>query len=279
MTQLRKPIVFIYWAFVLVLACYCGPARSCTEQAKTALEQVLCQIKTKDPNSTLPSLKEFRRNPALTQSLLLKRPAERLGIELPELEPSTTRQRSSRRSEPSPRAPQQVDIMRPEKSAPASEPKPRALSCRLKGELYICGADIYRLQRNVANTRLPENALTQTQIKLPAAQTRSNSQLRDHYIVNAYRAYIEAMLAIGLAEVTLSFTKFNHLYDDAQQRQIDFSERLETMFEYLKKDKRTMAAGGRAKGHLPQNAAQCERLSSRLVVCDDVVNNWIYAKK
>lgn len=260
--------------FSLTALLYSLPSVACIGSAKTDLEKALCEIKARDENSTLPSLSEFRRNPARTQYLLLKRPAEKLGIELKEPVKEQTRVNSA------PQKPAQKPVSnKTAVNAPPRNPAPAQVRCRLTGELYICGPDTYQLQHNQSNARLAAGALERTRLQLPPAKLDMDIETRNRYLFDAYHAYIKAMLQIGLADVTLSYTKFHHFYDDAQLRRDDFSQRLSEMFEFLKKDKKTMAAGRRKAGLLPQDPQMCQPLSDTLVVCDDVVNNWVYRRK
>lgn len=252
---------------VLLLAFLSGlPAWGCVGQAKTDLEKVLCRVKQEDPAARLPSLHEFRQNPEKTQRLLLRRPAKKLGIKLP--------------AEAAPVAP-------PKKSRQASESeaaKPTAAKqplvaadlqdCTLAGEQIRCADGLYRLQRNRPNGSLPAQALEQTQLVLPEFRVAASEA--SQYLSATYRSYIQAMLAIGLAEATLSYTKYVHIFNDVQQQGGDFPARMTTMFEYLKQDKKQMSAGGRPSHMVPRQIEQCQRLEQKLILCDNVAENWVF---
>ncbi|MEH6529416.1 MAG: hypothetical protein V7718_05685, partial [Porticoccus sp.] len=54
----------------------------CLLLAENYYEQLYCEVKAMGQGRRLPSLLDFRRNNELTQAMLLKRPAAKVGIEV-----------------------------------------------------------------------------------------------------------------------------------------------------------------------------------------------------
>jgi len=98
------------------------------------------------------------------------------------------------------------------------------------------------------------------------------------YLGDSYRRYIQAMLDIGLAAATMSYSRFYYTFDDAAKNQRDFAARFEKMYIYLKKDKQTMGVKSRYSDELPVSLKQCSWLNDSLLVCDNDKLNWIYKK-
>jgi len=61
-----------------------------------------------------------------------------------------------------------------------------------------------------------------------------------------------------------------------QAKNVDFSERFETMYRFLKKDKKTMAVKSEPSSKRPHSISQCDDVSHRFIVCDIGVVNWVY---
>lgn len=236
-------------------------ASDCSSESANAMVQAYCQIQAAGFGAGLPSLREFKQNPEKTQRLLLLRPAQRAGVTLPE-EPKPVRSRA------------------PAKHVPERTVKPadEVLSCQVQGDWVLCGSQRYRLLGNSANKDLAAGALTPaTQLRL--AQFTGSVNDRDwvlRYLDESYRSYVDAMITIGLAGSTLSFTKFYHTFMEVQSAGANFAERMATMFEYLKEDKKAMAVKAHFSELRPSNISQCRQLNQITIVCDDVKNNWIF---
>lgn len=250
---------------IFVLGLSVAHAQACLDQAKTELERALCQIKARDSGAGLPTLQEFRRNPSKIQYLLLKLPAQKNGIELPDPD----RHQSNKTSKPS---------AKPETAAPKAGQSKARLSdghslnhCKILDGRLKCAERIFLLQTNRQAEHVGDVDLALAPMpKSPDIVTQRN------YLFDSYRRYIEAMLAIGLAEVTFSYTKFHHVYTEVQSRGGDFPQRMEKMFSFLKQDKLTMATGRRLAQQFPEEIGACQKLSSDLIVCDNVIDNWVY---
>lgn len=242
-------------------------------QHRTALEQVYCQLASKGVQ--LPSLEDFRRNPPQMQYLLLKRPAAARGIALPALaakrkvKPEVRSE--ARRVTPAVQAPEPSAVQRQNNAAPS----PRREACQLQRDTIVCGAERYRLVLNKLNRELSPGSLGELNVlRLPAYQKQHHSL--NTYLTNSYQHYIEKMMSIGLGASTMSFTKFHYTWQQSQQHGHDFSERFNLVFEYLKKDKRSMGVQPSYDDALPQKMSWCESLDARLWVCDNSDRNWVY---
>lgn len=96
------------------------------------------------------------------------------------------------------------------------------------------------------------------------------------YLEQSYLQYIDKMVSIGLAGVTMSYTKFHHFYDEASKSGTSFPDRMAAMFEYLKKDKQALAVDTRGHASGPDSLSACYQLDDEYIICDDVATNWIY---
>lgn len=251
---------------------------SCVNQARTPMERAYCKIVAANTGAVLPSLQELRRNPEKTQRLLLRRPARQAGVELP---PETASRPAP--SKPAVSAPQQKTSVRPgapTQAAPIPAAGGSLSHCELRGVIIRCGANQFRLQGNLPNSRLRAGALTPAN-KITFAEftgARTDQAQVMAYLYDIYRLYIEAMLDIGLGASTMSFTKFYHTFMEAEAKGTRFDKRLAAMFEFLKKDKASMGVQAHYNDELPQNLTQCMSLSETLLVCDDVQQNWVYKR-
>lgn len=240
-------------------------AVACTNPARTPLEDIYCQIKAKDGSITLPSFHEFQQNPVKTQRLLLRRPAQKLGIPLP--------------------PPVQLEPAKPVHNQKHSEQESAATAisplseCKLDQQFIKCAGSHYVLVGNLANDRLATNALSATvlHINLPHSSASEDS-LQATMLAN-YGHYVNAMMTIGLGGSTMSYTKFFLTYKESLSNGANFAKRMTTMFEFLKRDKVNMAVQPQFNTKLPNNIEQCDALSSDLIVCDNVQQNWLYKKR
>lgn len=238
-------------AGVLLVA---APAFACVDFAQTPTEEVFCRIKQRDATLLPYSLKDFRKNPVATQQLLLKRPAARPPI----VEPARAR---------------------PKPAAAAVEISPGLAGCRLQTAVITCGGTDYRLLENRNDKVSPEQVRRVLGEFTPYTGGAGDDAAERRYLAGIYSEYIERMVALGLAGVTLSYTKFYHAYHEATARGADFSKRLATMFRFLNQDKSTMAVAKSYGGETPSDLGQCQRLNSTFVVCDNVKTNWVYQKR
>lgn len=287
------PILRYVYFICFSLAVFHFPAAvadNCREQATSALEQLYCQIKERDPHALGFSFKEFQKNPARTQHLLLRRPAKRLGLAMP-IEPPANRGPSINRErstdpQPSPPAPQAPSFnAAPKTQSPPAMTKPSAPQaqtapidknrCELRDRLIDCQTIVFQLIDNQPNSALATEALKNNQLHLPKYNDNQSLQA---YLGEAYGSYIEKMTGIGLAGSTMSYTRFFHTYQMVQEGEGDFRQRMTDMFEYLKKDKASMAIKARYTSALPAEIQQCYPLGQKFMICDDVQHNWVFRR-
>lgn len=259
----------------------------CAEQARGRYEEIYCAIKAKGEGRGLPSLEDFRRNDTRVQALLLKRPAARLGIDVPE--PKKTRPRPPAAAVTRPKAAAKAGPASQKPAAAARSGRPKAApavapgvgSCRFLGQVISCGGSRYELALNRQNSALADGVLGEkNRMGLQAYTGKPGDRaalLR--YLSASYRRYIEKMLEIGLGSATMSFTKFYYTHQTISQQGEDFAARFETMFSFLKKDKAGMSIKPRYHDQLPGSIGDCSELSARLIVCEAGENNWVYVKQ
>ena len=247
------PLLLLSWTPVQA-------ANFCFAQAENYYEQIYCEVRAKGQGARLPSFNDFKQNPPLTQALLLKQPARKAGIQLA--------------MPPSKKSPRRASKAVAVRAASASWAK----DCVFKTTQIQCGSQHFSLTGNRRNSRLQAGALGADN-KLGMAGFTGDIAQREQvsrYLSTSYRLYINKMLEIGLGGATMSYAKFAYIFDDLAGKGVDFAGRFETMFEFLKRDKRAIAVseGGRvAEGVSLQD---CDRLSQRLIVCTGNRVNHIY---
>ena len=264
-----KCVNILLWSFIFNV--HSALADDCKDQARDDLEVAYCAVKAAGQGGTLPSLSEFRRNPPKTQHLLLARPAKRAGVTLPKL-PSVPKKQIAESS-----LPKAEPQLKPEVKKTSARNLSKALStCQVRAQTIVCGQRLFQLLGNKQNAQLAAHALGDNN-RLLITEYEGNSQdaLLD-YLDVSYTRYIEAMVSIGLAASTMSFTKFYHTYREVSASGGDFPARMATMFEYLKKDKKSMSVAKHFNAQRPQSIEQCRSLTATLWVCDDVKNNWVF---
>lgn len=247
-------------------------AERCLTMAKTPLEELFCQVQAADAQALRVTLGEFRRNPEATQRLLLRRPAQRLGLALPE--PA-----SSPNDRPATQEPPASVTAEPVIEAPV-EPRTSPLAgCHLQSQSLVCDDRRFELLGNQANSALPEGALDYTELLLPPLPAGTmTEQQRSRYLGRAYGEYIRQMAAIGLAGATMSYTRFYHTFEQSRTQEVNFAQRMGQMFEFLRQDKRRLGVQAHYTQERPQSIDQCMALDAQWVVCDDVANNWVFRR-
>lgn len=249
----------------------------CFALAETYYEQVYCQLQTKAQTKGLPSFNQFKKNNEAVQASLLKRPAERNGIKLPmrKAQPPTTTV-----------APPKI-IDRPQVSLPktvVNEPdatlmrsisteSKNTMGCELLAKQIRCASQVFKLVGNKANHRLANNALSiDNKMDLPRYQSGALSQ----YLGHAYARYIAKMCDIGLCGVTMTYGKFAYLYQDLHSKGLDFPQRFEIMYGFLKKDKANMGVSESSNAPQGLSLQDCSSLTDARYVCDHQGRNYIF---
>ncbi len=259
--------------------------------AKTDLENVYCQIAATPDGRTLPAFSDFRRNNAQVQALLLKRPAERLGIKMPSSsgQQKRTANRTQRQTQVEPKtrpaaSSRPATVVVPE--SPISPPAPPVVSkpglsrCRFLGDNIACGDSVFRLASNRQNNQLKPGALGPTNLLILSS---FNGQLNNkvavnNYLADSYQLYIEKMLLIGLGASTMTYTKFHYTFWELVEKRENFANRVGDMYDFIKKDKASMAIKARYGNDLPGGMDWCTELSDKIIVCDNGKKNWVYVR-
>lgn len=271
----------IYWGALVVMALFWAPSASaCQAMAATAMEKAYCEVMAKGEGQGLPSFDDFRRNPESTQRLLLKRPAKRAGVALPESSPSP--------KQASPSASHKAATNNAPVNNTASKPaqtnttRPQAsglVGCEVNQRALNCGGAVYQLLDNKSNASLADGALANSnQLQLPPVPAYKSERELHRYLMHAYSIYIAKMDSIGLAGNTLSYSKFYYIFEDVKAGGQNFVARFANMFTYLKKDKSTIAVGRSHTAAQTPNIQYCERIHGDLITCDDHGRNWVYRR-
>jgi hypothetical protein len=251
----------------------------CFASAKTLYEQIYCELQAKGKTKGMPSFEQFSRNNEVVQVSLLKVPAERNGITLPApkkiqaVTPASNQEKANDKIAIASPPVKEVSFVPLAKSKVAYPEK----NCQMVGVDIHCNSVHYSLIGNKNNKHLAEGVLTDAnkigfspQSKgVPAAQ----------YLVSIYRQYIEKMCAIGLCGVTMTYGKFSYLFDDLQEKKVDFNKRFEIMYSFLKKDKETMWVSEKVVSNTNLAIEDCDYLSEQYFVCSRQGQNYVYERQ
>ena len=251
---------------------------ACMKAAKTELEQLYREVISAGQGAGLPSPTDFKRNDPSVQALLLRRPAKRLGLEVPEVSGTSAEpQSTTRQATPEPEA-----TTPPAEPANASGPEPsiaRGLAdCQLRGEFIQCPQSVYELAGNRPLASLDDGVLEPgNRLAIaPFDGERNDDDVVRRYLSDAYDRYIPKMLAIGLGANTMSFTAFHNAFHTLESGGVDFSERMGQTYELLKQDRKTLGVKARYHDELPQDLSLCTVINAGIIVCDNVGTNWVY---
>jgi hypothetical protein len=151
-------------------------------------------------------------------------------------------------------------------------------ACELTATVIKCSDVHYTLTGNRLNHRLSDIALTdENAMALPVfTGSMSDTATANRYLTDAYRRYIEKMHDIGLAGATMTYGKFSFLFYDLHEKGLNFSQRFETMYGFLKKDKASMGVSEKLTADQQLNLSDCDFLSAQLLVCSRAGRNYLY---
>lgn len=245
----------------------------CFASAETFYEQVYCQLQAKAQTKDLPPFHQFRKNSERVQYSLLKRPADRNAIKLP-APAVTVPQKAPSTSVVTTQPIKSVTVPIAPKSTTLKQNPGNINGCELSGKTIICAKQRYLLLGNKTNHRLAKQALSaENKMDLPVY----NGSGLNTYLANAYEHYIREMDGIGLGGVTMTYGKFAYLYQDLLSKGLNFSQRFEIMFTFLRKDKEKL--GVSESMNLPQgfHVDSCVQLSDHYLICDHHGRNYIFA--
>lgn len=263
------------WLVLLLGACM-GSAHAagavdsaCMEGAKTELEELYCKVVSEGQGGGLPSPTDFKRNDPQVQALLLRRPAGRLGLEVP-----------NPGAPAAPEPPPSKSGPEPSGSEPESTPeRPGQLAdCRLEGHRINCPQRHFDLATNQPNSELADGVLEpDNRLGLsPFRGNRDDEEAVRRYLSGAYDRYIPKMVDIGLGANTMSFTAFHNAFHTLEDGGVDFARRMEHTFTLLKQDKKNLAVKARYHDELPDDLSLCSIINRDLIVCDNVGTNWVF---
>lgn len=234
---------------------------SCFKKAETYYEQIYCEIKAKGQGVSLPSFIDFKKNNEQMQALLLKRKAEALNIPI--------------------NMPKKKNALPKEnKKINASTAEAHLTNCQYLERTIKCRDGVFSIVGNKSNSVLKPAALSDNNklgIYKFEGDSKDKTQILD-YLKKSYTRYIEKMLEIGLAGATMSFTKFYYLFQDLSDQGVDFQQRFETMYNYLKVDKRSLGVTEHIDAIHGLAISHCSRLKDNLFTCDNGTTNRVYVR-
>ncbi|MBU2873585.1 hypothetical protein KO508_06125 [Marinobacter salexigens] len=244
--------------------------------AQSELERLYCEVVELGGGAGLPSQVDFNRNDKNVQALLLRQPAKRFGLTLPDVSASPELQ-----SKPQSKSKPTTQLRKPV-NEPVSEPPiaQRLAGCQLRGEGIQCSEVVYELVGNRTLASLDDGVLEPSNRLgiLPFDGARSDDEAVRSYLSVAYDRYIPKMLAIGLGANTMSFTAFHNAFHTLERGGVDFSERMERAYELLKQDRRTLSVKTGKHDDLPENLSLCDTINRDVIVCDNVGTNWVFVR-
>lgn len=262
-----------------VLAASAKADQFCFALAGTYYEQVYCQLQAKAQTKGLPPFNQFKKNDEVVQASLLKRPAERNGIKLPApvrkvQPPVTTITPPKIINKP------QISVLKTGVNEPViglprstTNESENSLGCELLANQIHCGNQKFKLIGNKANHRLANSALSiDNKMDLPTYQ----GGVLSHYLAQAYTQYIGKMCDIGLCGVTMTYGKFAYLYQDLHTKGLDFSQRFEIMYGFLKKDKANLGVSESSSAPKGLSLHDCSTLGDARYICDYQGRNYIF---
>lgn len=243
--------------------------------AESELERLYCQVVEEGGGAGLPSPTDFRRNDPSVQALLLRRPAQRLGLEVPDVS-GTSIKPQQQRAAPEPASAEPDDPDRD--SQPEPQSRGRLADCRLEGQRITCPQGRFDLAANLPNSQLKEGVLEpENRLGLDSFRgNRNDEEAVRQYLSDAYDQYIPKMVDLGLGANTMSFTAFHNAFHTMENAGVDFARRMEQTFTLLKQDKKTLGVKARYHDELPQDLSLCTVINAELIVCDNVGTNWVF---
>ncbi|WP_227537967.1 hypothetical protein [Marinobacter vulgaris] len=248
---------------------------ACVEDAKTELEALYCTVVSEGQGAGLPSPTDFKRNDPQVQALLLRRPAGRLGLEVPQ--PGTSATADSRTQ--SEQADPEPEVAEPEDNPPADSGQ--LADCRLEGQRISCPGRRFELAINQSNNKLANGVLEpDNRLGLSSFEgNRNDEEAVRRYLSDAYDRYIPKMVNIGLGANTMSFTAFHNAFHTMEDGGVDFARRMERTFTLLKQDKKHLAVKSRYHDEVPDDLSLCTFINRDILVCDNVGTNWVYVSR
>jgi len=234
---------------------------TCYQQAQSHNEQIYCEVIAALGDQVLPKFNDFKRNDDVTQFLLLKTPAKRIGVDL---------------VMPSNLSPAKVAIAKERINFNST----KIPNCALRKNSLKCNDRILTLVANVPNGQLNSGALLETnRLALPYFEGDIRDQFSfANYILEAYQGYLEGMIRIGLGEYSLSLEKFHFLFHDLRNNRTNFAARFETMYTYLKRDKKSIVASSNTSINEPLDLQRCHQINTRIITCAGQ-RNYIFVQR
>jgi hypothetical protein len=252
----------------------------CFASAASYYEQVYCELQARGEVKNLPPFYQFKRNDAMTQALLLKRPALRAGIDLPMPKtPPTAAKKNTVKTDQQVPSSTASKLPRPTHSPThIAAPAANKLSCRMADVTILCNEQRFALTGNLKNQRLAAGVLdAEHKMSLPVYGGSYTDQAAvNQYLAKAYRQYLEKMHRIGLGGVTMTYAKFDFLFFDLHEKGLNFSQRFDTMYDYLKKDKAKMAVSEKVVANQQLTFEDCDFLPETMFVCSRSGRNYLY---
>jgi len=245
-----------------------GADEACLASAQSDLERLYCEVVERGGGASLPSMVDFKRNDPKVQALLLRQPAKRLSLALPEVSATPEPEATTPPREPANESGSERSIAR------------GLADCQLRSEFIQCPKAAYKLAGNRTLASLDDGVLEPGNRLgiVPFDGERNDDEVVRSYLSAAYDRYIPKMLAIGLGANTMSFTAFHNAFHTLESGGVDFSERMGQTYELLKQDRKTLGVKAHYHDELPENLSLCNAIDRDVIVCDNVGTNWVFVR-
>lgn len=153
-------------------------------------------------------------------------------------------------------------------------------TCSLRSNQISCQRGSYKLLGNRKNNKLPSKALsTSNRLELPVFDTKHDTdRAKDRYLSTSYLYYLDKMRSIGLAGVTMPYSRFHYLFTDLENKGVDARARFSQMFEYLKQDKSRNAVKESISAPDSLSIRDCALVNEELFICEHRARNYLFAR-
>lgn len=246
----------------------------CPHKTQHYYEEIYCEILQVAPSSKLPSARDFRHNTPRIQKLIVKPLAKKFGV-------SFDTHKANKDTSTAKKRPKNLPPYRKKTVIGKIINEKKPVACKLKLSKISCTDQThFILAINKENTKIKKGLFDDAnQMGLKEYQgDRENKKNLSLYMTLQYKQYLEKMLSIGLGGTTLTYNKFVDIFYITQQSSNRFSDRFETMYSTLKKDKASLGTPKSAPISKNLTIKQCQQISDRLFTCDDQRKNYVFVR-
>jgi hypothetical protein len=141
---------------------------------------------------------------------------------------------------------------------------------------FECHAGRFVVIGNRANNKLQPGVLEPGNVM--AMPRKSSTITLADYLAQAYGHYLERMHLIGLAGSTMTYGKFMKLYQNMAEIGVDFNDRMEELYGFLKQDKRNLAVREGVAVPASLVFSSCEFANNQFITCPVGHGNLVFKR-